>query len=403
MSEPLIQLRRIHISFDTSHVLRGVDLDIQEGEVTSIIGKSGTGKSVTLKLIIGLLSPDSGRVLFKGRPLAGMKKAEKRDYKRRFSYMFQSTALFDSMTVLENIMLPLKERTNLRHAEILARAREKMDQLDLTGVDNKYPSQLSGGMKKRLAMARALVTEPEIILFDEPTTGLDPIRKNAVHSMIVDYQTRFGFTAVLVSHEVPDIFYISQRIVMLDEGKTIFQGSPEKIRRCKDERVLQFILGLENRRYRESGRTPQPQSAKRVGRELAWLQRHRIAFTLTLLTVENMEEINERLGHIKAQTVLKDFVLQVQEQLGVADTCSRYGLNRVIVIFSNVDNRRARISWDRMAGEIDKNRLFYVEPGDGFCLSVSVGFAEAEEGSHIEHVITMAESNRVGTYKFDTC
>ncbi len=383
--------------------MRGVDLDIHEGEVTSIIGKSGTGKSVTLKLIIGLLAPDSGRILFKGQTLSEMTKADQRAHRRRFSYVFQSTALFDSMTVLENIMLPLKERTSLPHGEILDRAREKMDQLDLTGVDNKYPAQLSGGMRKRLALARALVTEPEIILFDEPTTGLDPIRKNAVHSMIVDYQSQFGFTAVLVSHEVPDIFYISQQIAMLDEGRIIFQGAPEGIRKSRDERVLQFILGLENRRYRESGRTPLPQRAKRVGRELEWLQRHRIAFTLTLLTVENMKEVNDRLGHIKAQTVLKDFVLQVQERLGVADTCSRYGLDRILVIFANADIQRARMTWDRMAVEIDRNGIFCVEAGDGFCLKIQVGCAEAEKGNHIEHVISMAESCQSEAYEFDVC
>ena len=138
--------------------------------------------------------------------------------------MFQGNALFDSLTVCENVALPLKETTSLSEREIRRRAAEKMAHLDIQGIEDKYPSQLSGGMKKRVALARALMTDPEIILFDEPTTGLDPIRKNAVLSMISDYQKKFGFTGVVVSHEIPDIFYISQRIAMLNEGRILFRG-----------------------------------------------------------------------------------------------------------------------------------------------------------------------------------
>ena len=142
------------------------------------------------------------------------------------SYVFQGTALLDSLTVFENVALPLQERRGASREEIRRRVREKLQQLDLVDIDEKYPSQLSGGMKKRVALARALVTEPEVVLFDEPTTGLDPIRKHAVHRLITDYQKKFGFTAVLVSHEIPDVFYISQRIAMIDEGRIIFAGTP---------------------------------------------------------------------------------------------------------------------------------------------------------------------------------
>jgi phospholipid/cholesterol/gamma-HCH transport system ATP-binding protein len=226
MELPLIQLVDVYKKFGNNKVLIGANLSIFEGQVTTIIGKSGGGKSVLLKHIIGLLEPDSGKILFRGRSLSEMQKAEKKAFKRKFSYVFQGTALFDSITIFENIALPLKEKTSFKKAKIDNLVREKMDQLDLRGIDHKYPSQLSGGMKKRVALARALVTDPEIVLFDEPTTGLDPIRKNAVHKMISDYQKQFGFTGVVVSHEIPDIFYISQRVAMLEEGRIVFEGSP---------------------------------------------------------------------------------------------------------------------------------------------------------------------------------
>ncbi len=243
MTEPLIEFRQVFKSFGSNAVLKGVDLKIFKGQVTTIIGKSGIGKSVLLKHIIGLLEPDAGTIFFYGRPLEAMSASERRELKGKLSYMFQGTALFDSMTVYENIALPLAEKRRYPKAEIRKRVREKLEQLDLVGLENKYPSQLSGGMKKRVAMARALITEPEIVLFDEPTTGLDPIRKNAAHNMIADYQRRFGFTGVLVSHDIPDVFRISQRVAMLDDGKIIFEGSPEQLRESDNPVIRAFIHG----------------------------------------------------------------------------------------------------------------------------------------------------------------
>ncbi len=244
MREPLIQFKNVYKSFGENHVLNGTDLSIYKGEITTIIGKSGGGKSVLLKHIIGLIEQDSGTILFESHPVSEMKKAERKILKRKCSYMFQGTALFDSLTVYENIALPLKETTSLSDSEISRRVRDKMEQLDLHEIDEKYPSQLSGGMKKRVALARALVTDPEIVLFDEPTTGLDPIRKKAVHEMISDYQQKFGFTGVVVSHDIPDIFHISQRVAMLDEGRILFEGSPVQLAQVSDPAVKEFIQGL---------------------------------------------------------------------------------------------------------------------------------------------------------------
>ncbi|MFA6009753.1 MAG: ABC transporter ATP-binding protein [Desulfobacteraceae bacterium] len=241
MDQPLIQFENVHKSYGENHVLRGVDLSIYKGEITTIIGKSGEGKSVLLKHIIGLVKPDSGNILFDGKTLFSRKKNERELLRNRFSYMFQDSALFDSMTVYDNIALPLREGTRMKPAEIGECVAKRLEQLDISGIDAKYPGQLSGGMKKRVALARALVTDPEIVLFDEPTTGLDPIRKQAVHTMISDYQKRFGFTGVMVSHEIPDVFSISQRVAMLNEGKIVFQGTAEELMASDDPVVKGFI------------------------------------------------------------------------------------------------------------------------------------------------------------------
>jgi len=206
MAAPLIQLKNVTKRFGDRTILDKVNISIHEGETTTIIGKSGVGKSVTLKHIIGLLEPDEGEILFGDRRLNQMSRRERKAIKRQFSYMFQNNALFDSMTVFENIALPLVEKSSFSKEEIERRVLLKIDQLELSEVIHKYPTQISGGMQKRVALARALIIQPKIVLFDEPTTGLDPIRKNAVLGMIAHYQKRFGFTAVVVSHDIPDIF-----------------------------------------------------------------------------------------------------------------------------------------------------------------------------------------------------
>jgi phospholipid/cholesterol/gamma-HCH transport system ATP-binding protein len=246
MSAPLIQFNRVFKRFGDNTVLNGIDLSIYSGEVTTIIGKSGIGKSVLLKHIIGLLEPDDGEILFEGQSIRTMNTADRKALKMKFSYMFQGTALFDSMSVYDNVAMPLKEKQRVPYREIDGRVRDMLSRLDLAGIEEKYPSQLSGGMKKRVAMARALVTDPQIVLFDEPTTGLDPIRKNAAHMMITHYQKTFGFTGVMVSHDIPDVFYISQRIAMLDDGRIIFQGSPAEIQASTEPAVQQFIRGQDH-------------------------------------------------------------------------------------------------------------------------------------------------------------
>jgi len=229
MDAPLIEFKNVTKRFGNRTVLDGVNLRIYAGEVTTIIGLSGAGKSVLLKHIIGLLKPDSGQILFTGRPLDEMTREEMTASLARISYMFQDNALFDSLTVYDNIALPLRETMNLSKDELDRRVMTRIEQAELADAAEKYPSELSGGMQKRVALARALVTDPQIVLFDEPTSGQDPIRKNAILGMIAQYQKKFGFTAILVSHEIPDVYFISNRILALYDRKVVFEGTPAEL------------------------------------------------------------------------------------------------------------------------------------------------------------------------------
>ncbi|MCG8636973.1 MAG: ATP-binding cassette domain-containing protein [Desulfobacterales bacterium] len=246
MSHPFIQLIDLYKSFDRNPVLKGVNLSIHQGEITAVIGKSGTGKSVLLKHIIGLLTQDSGDLLIKGESLGDMSKKNRQGFHKEISYMFQDNALFDFLNVYENIALPLTEKRPEPGPDIPEKVNEKMQVLGLEGTEKKYPSQLSGGMRKRVALARALVTDPKAVLFDEPTTGLDPVRRNNIHNMIAEYQRQFGFTAVIVSHDIPEIFEITQHIAMLDNGKIIFEGTTEEILHSHNATIDAFIRGKES-------------------------------------------------------------------------------------------------------------------------------------------------------------
>ena len=245
MTTPLIQLVDIKKRFGTNQVLNGVNLSIHKGKILAVIGKSGTGKSILLKHIIGLIRQDFGTILIQGTPLDQMPKEKKIRFKKDLSYMFQENALLDSLTVFDNIALPLVETSRENKSIIKEKVTTRMEQLSLGPIGQKFPSQLSGGMRKRVALARALVTDPKVVLFDEPTTGLDPVRKRKVHTMIEEYQKQFGFTAVIVSHDIPEIFDVAQHIAMLDEGKISFEGTKDDILHSHSDTVNAFIRGEE--------------------------------------------------------------------------------------------------------------------------------------------------------------
>jgi len=222
----LLQVEDLHKSFDGHLVLKGVNLDVPRGSVFTVLGPSGAGKSVFLKCLANVEQPDAGRISFDGRQLTPHDSVARREFQRRCSFLFQSNALFDSLTALENVALPLEQTTDLKDREIRERCVEALRQLEIENYGAHYPSQLSGGMQKRLALARAIVTRPELVFFDEPTAGLDPLRRNAVFAMIAQYQRQFGFTALVVTHDVVEALVASDRVALLDKGRICFEGTP---------------------------------------------------------------------------------------------------------------------------------------------------------------------------------
>jgi phospholipid/cholesterol/gamma-HCH transport system ATP-binding protein len=222
-------------------VLRGIDLDVPEGKLTTIIGRSGEGKSVLLKHMIGLLQPDSGEVWVDGVEISRLRGQALNEVRKRFAMLFQGAALFDSLTVFENVAFPLRERLRMKGPDVTSRVDEKLEQVGLAGMGHKFPAELSGGMRKRAGLARALVMQPEIILFDEPTTGLDPLMAKSIHDLITSMQRKFGFTAVMVSHEIPEIFGISDYIAMLKRGKIAVMAEPAEFQRTSDPEIREFI------------------------------------------------------------------------------------------------------------------------------------------------------------------
>jgi phospholipid/cholesterol/gamma-HCH transport system ATP-binding protein len=252
MSDALIQFLNVRKSFGSQTVLDGVNLSISRGATTTVIGRSGTGKSVLIKHIAGLLRPDSGKILYAGHDLAQLKSGDWKAIKSKLSYMFQNMALFDSMTNYDNIALPLREKTRMSEVRIAKEVNHLLEALELQNCSEKYPSQISGGMRKRVALARALITKPELVMFDEPDTGLDPIRKTAVYDMIQTFQNRLGFTAIVVSHEIPDIFRISNRVAMLDQGRIVYEGASDEIEHCDVPLVQDFLAGRSSSEMNEA-------------------------------------------------------------------------------------------------------------------------------------------------------
>jgi phospholipid/cholesterol/gamma-HCH transport system ATP-binding protein len=240
---PKIRLRGLHKSFGPKRVLDGIDLEVSDGESLVVIGGSGTGKSVLLKHIIGLLRPDSGSIEVDGTDLSRLGNRELTEFRRKFGMSFQEGALFDSMTVGQNVGFPVKRLTRKSGAEIRERVEECLALVRLEGVTDKAPSQLSGGMRRRVGFARAIAHEPEILLFDEPTTGLDPVTTALIDEVIKDLNDRLKCTMVTITHDMASAFRIGDRIAMLHQGKVIAVAPPDEFRELEDPRVQQFLRG----------------------------------------------------------------------------------------------------------------------------------------------------------------
>jgi phospholipid/cholesterol/gamma-HCH transport system ATP-binding protein len=240
----MIEVRQLHKSFGTHRVLDGVNLRIEAGESVVIIGRSGGGKSILLKHLIGLMIPDSGEVLVEGENIAGLDERALLSVRCKFGMLFQSAALFDSLTVAENVGFVLRREGKLTHAEITRRVDETLEMVALPGTQNKKPAELSGGMRKRVGLARAIVYRPRILLYDEPTTGLDPIVSDSIDQLIVRVCAQLKVTSVVVTHDMRSTRRVGQRILMLHEGKIYASGTPDEIFRSTDPVVHRFVNGI---------------------------------------------------------------------------------------------------------------------------------------------------------------
>ena len=239
----MIEVIDVHKNFGHQEVLKGTNLTVEDGGITAIIGGSGSGKTVLLKTMIALLLPDSGQILVDGTDITGLGQKTLNEVREKFGFLFQGAALLDSMTIFDNVAFPLRERTRLGEDAIAAKVLERLDQVGLKDMGYKYPAEVSGGMKKRAGFARALVTDPAIVLFDEPTTGLDPPLGKSIHRLIADMQRRLGFTGVIVSHDIPEVFTISHRVAMLADGVIADSGPTEEFLESPNPAVRQFLKG----------------------------------------------------------------------------------------------------------------------------------------------------------------
>jgi phospholipid/cholesterol/gamma-HCH transport system ATP-binding protein len=237
----MIRVVDLHKTFGRQHVLKGVNLELEAGKITTIIGGSGSGKTVLLKHLNALLLPDRGGVFVDDRDITKLNESALNEVRRKFGVLFQGAALLDSMTVYDNVAFPLREKTRLKEPEIEKKVRDSLAQVGLEGMGYKFPAEVSGGMKKRAGLARALVTQPEIMLFDEPTTGLDPLLGKSIHQLIRKMHAAFQFTGVIVSHDIPEVFKISDRIAMLVDGTITEIGTTEEFIASKNPVVRQFL------------------------------------------------------------------------------------------------------------------------------------------------------------------
>ncbi len=238
-----IELCQLFKTFDDHQVLQGLDLEIEEGEILTILGGSGTGKSVLLRMMIGLLKPDAGRILIEGQDLVPLPEDDLLKVRRKVGMLFQGAALFDSLTVLENVAFPLREHTRMTAGEIRDRVAEVLALVGMAGTEEKVPAELSGGMRKRVGLARAIALTPRLVLYDEPTTGLDPRNVEKINELITDLRAKLRVTSVVVTHDLQSAFRISDRVALLSEGRIAGTGTPAEIGQSQSPVVQEFLAG----------------------------------------------------------------------------------------------------------------------------------------------------------------
>lgn len=401
MDTPLIEFQNVTKRFGQKTVLEGVNLQIYEGQVSTIIGLSGAGKSLILKHMIGLIKPDEGTILFRGKPINGMKKSEIADSFSKMSYMFQGNALFDSLTVYDNIALPLRETTNLKKAEIDRLVMARIEQTELTEAVFKYPSELSGGMQKRAALARALISNPQIVLFDEPTSGQDPVRKNAILSMIAQYQRKFNFTAILVSHEIPDVYFISNRILALYDRRIVFQGTPEELENLDHPFKDEVIKSLEALQKELTGLYSQRQF-KLLNHAQINRRSTEEPYCIVYFTLKDINHIIAKLGHDAAQEAVRNMGIYIDKHFGIIGGVStRRHTDEIITMlpYSNLDETQKHMN--NFMDDFQKKMFMKLQ--NGACkpsadksaeIVVLAGIAQGKSTSDIDYIITSARSQQ---------
>jgi len=243
ITKPIVELRGVEKRFGKLEVLCGIDLALERGKTTVILGESGTGKSVLIKHMMGLICPDTGKIYVDGQRIDLLGEKDLVAVRRRFGYLFQMGALFDSLSSGDNVGFPLVEHTNYSDEKIERIVAQKLSLVGLDGIQPKRPAELSGGQRKRVALARAIALEPDIILYDEPTTGLDPIRADSINDLIIKLKNELAVTSVVVTHDMISAFKVADRILMLHEGKFIADGTAQNFRNATDPRVRQFVTG----------------------------------------------------------------------------------------------------------------------------------------------------------------
>jgi phospholipid/cholesterol/gamma-HCH transport system ATP-binding protein len=241
-AQPVIDVQDLYKSFSGFAVLKGINLRMMEGTTTVVLGGSGSGKTVLMKHIMGLFKPDRGQVIVDGKNVSTMGRQELAVFRERMGMVFQSSALFDSMTVGDNVAFPIREHNpGLSEAEIMDKVKEKLAVVDLHDVEQKYPAELSGGMRKRVGLARAIIRDPKIVLYDEPTTGLDPITTESVDEMIIHARERLRVTSVVISHDIGSAFHIGDRVAVINEGRIVEEGTPAELRKTQEPFTRQFL------------------------------------------------------------------------------------------------------------------------------------------------------------------
>ena len=405
---PIIEFKNVTKRFGKRTILDRVNLQIHEGHVTTIIGKSGEGKSVLLKHIIGLLRPEEGSVLYRGKPIEKMKRKEWDAYLGQVSYMFQNNALFDSKSVYENVAMPLRKYTKLRKKQVREKVMARLQQTELSDVSHKYPSELSGGMQKRTALARALVTDPKIVLFDELTTGQDPIRRNTILGMIAEYKKKFGFTAVLISHDIPDVFFISNRILALYDKKIVFQGTPEAFEDFDHPFYDEIVASIENLQKELTGLHSRRQFKVRYQTDLARRNGHK-HFAVVIFTLEDLDRIVDNLGHKAAQQGIRSMGDYINKHFGsVGGFSARRSINQFGTLLPFSGLKEAQRILEDFTRDFRENGLINIENAarqvnpsvSCFEFSISAGLAKGNPNVELDTIMESAEENRESIAQF---